>query len=229
MPDHNLEAVLEELRAKATERTKATYLRHAVAEPVLGVLHGDLEKLRKRLRVNHSLAQALWATDLYEARYLATLIADVRQTSEAELTAWGDSAQDGASAGALAAFAARTPYRQRLIEAWVDSPRTTLQSAGWSLLGGTLLQDPDFPEDQARAWVARVERDIHGASNWLRRTMMYTLIGLGAHREALRTEAEAAIRRIGPVAFDPGRTACEFPDPLPYLARMWARKAAKKN
>jgi len=53
---------------------------------------------------------------------------------------------------------------------------------------------------------------------------MYVLIGIGGRNATLRKAAEEAIRRIGPVAFDPGKTACGFPDPLPYIAKIWARK-----
>ena len=54
--------------------------------------------------------------------------------------------------------------------------------------------------------------------------MMYVLIGFGGVSAKTRKAAEEAIRRIGPVAFDPGNTACEFPDALPYIAKIWARK-----
>ena len=56
--------------------------------------------------------------------------------------------------------------------------------------------------------------------------MMYVLISLGGRSASSRKAAEAAIKRIGPVAFDPGNTACEFPDPIPYIAKIWARKKA---
>ena len=55
---------------------------------------------------------------------------------------------------------------------------------------------------------------------------MYVLIGIGGRSASLRKAAEAAIRRIGTVAFDPGNTACEFPDAIPYIAKIWARKKA---
>lgn len=73
-------------------------------------------------------------------------------------------------------------------------------------------------------YLKRIEADIHGAENWTRRAMMYVMIGIGGRSATLRKAAEAAIRRIGPVAFDPGNTVCEFPDALPHIAKMWERK-----
>jgi hypothetical protein len=55
---------------------------------------------------------------------------------------------------------------------------------------------------------------------------MYALIGLGARSAATRKAAEEAVRRIGAVAFDPGNTACEFPDAVAYIAKVWERKRA---
>jgi hypothetical protein len=92
-------------------------------------------------------------------------------------------------------------------------------------MAGRGADDAD-PLDDATAlgYLERIEAGIHKAENWTRRTMMYALIGIGGRNAKLRKAAEAAARRIGPVPFDPGNTACEFPDPLPYIAKVWARK-----
>lgn len=217
-------SLLKELEALASSRTKATYLRHGVPEPVLGVLTGDLEKLRKRLKADHALAHGLWDTGVFEARYLALLIADPAKTTAAELNAWAEAAMGDGCSEALANLAMKTPHAGALTCAWIDSPLVSVQQAGWQLLARRFLAKGAVPTAEAPAWLQRIEGEIHGAENWTRRTMMGALLAIGGATPELRGAAEAAIGRIGKVAFDPGNTACAFPDPLPYLARMWARK-----
>jgi 3-methyladenine DNA glycosylase AlkD len=222
----DLGQAMQELEGLGSEQTRRTFLRHGAAEPLFGVKFGDLGKLAKRIKVDHQLAKALWATGNHDARLLACMVADAGRATAPELKAWAGAVKDAGTAEALAAFAARTPAAAALREAWLADPK--LQRAGWSLVAhlaaGKGAKDAAFDEAAALDFLKRIEAGIHGAENWTRRTMMYALLGIGGRSAALRQAAEAALRRIGPVAFDPGNTACEFPDPLPYLERMWARK-----
>jgi len=218
----DLEQVMQELEALGSEQTRRTWLRHGAAEPLFGVKFGDLGKLQKRIKIDHALARALWATGNHDGRLLACLVADTQKATAAELKAWAAEVKDAGTAEALAAFAARTPAAATLREAWLADPK--LQRAGWSLVAHTAKEGKALDEAACLDLIQRIETGIHGAENWTRRTMMFALLGLGGRSASLRKTAEAALRRIGPVAFDPGNTACEFPDPLPYLERMWARK-----
>lgn len=218
----DLGQVMQELEALGSEQTKRTFLRHGAAEPLFGVKFADLGKLAKRIKVDHGLAKALWRTGNHDARLLACMVADAGKATAAELMDWAGEVKDSGTAEALAAFAARTPAAGTLWEAWLADPK--LQRAGWSLVAHAAKEGKALDEAACLDLIQRIEAGIHGAENWTRRTMMYALLGLGGRSASLRKAAEAALRRIGPVDFDPGNTACEFPDPLPYLERMWARK-----
>ncbi|MBK8727768.1 MAG: DNA alkylation repair protein [Holophagaceae bacterium] len=218
----NLTETMQALEALGSEQTRKTWRRHGAAEPLFGVKFADLGKLQKRIKVDHPLAQALWRTGNHDARLLACLVADPSKATEAELRAWAGEVKDAGTAEALAAFAARTPVAAQVRETWLADPAR--QRVGWSLVAHGAKPDGSLDEATALGHLARIEAEIHQAENWTRRTMMYALLGIGGRSAALRKAAEAAVGRIGPVAFDPGKTACAFPDPLPYLARMWARK-----
>jgi 3-methyladenine DNA glycosylase AlkD len=221
----DLAETMKTLEALGTEQTRKTYTRHGAAEPLFGVLFGELAKLQKRIGKDHDLAAALWNTGNHDARLLACMVADPARTSRKELAAWAAGTKDSGTEDALAGFAARTPFAGALGEEWRNSSK--MARAGWSLLAYELRSGSTIAEPAALAAVAHIEKRIHAAENWTRRGMMFTLIALGATTPALRKAVEAAVRRIGPVAFDPGDTACGFPDALPYIAKMWARKAAK--
>ncbi len=214
--------VMTELESLGSEQTRKTWCRHGAAEPMFGVKFGDMAKLQKKIRVDHALAKQLWKTGNHDARLLACQVADPAKVTEAELKTWAREVKDSSTADALASFASQTPLAARTRDAWLADPK--LQRAGWSLVGHCARNGAPLDERTALAYVKRLEAEIHEAENWTRRTMMYTLIGLGGQSATLRKAAEAAARAIGPVAFDAGNTACEFPQPLPYIAKIWARK-----
>lgn len=219
--------VMQELEVLGSEQTRKTWCRHGAAEPMFGVKFGDLGKLHKRIKTDHALATALWQTGNHDARLLACLVADAAKATAQELKEWAAEVKDSATAEALAGFASRTPLAAKIREVWLADPK--LQRAGWSMVAhaATASEPKDgacLDEAAALGYLKRIEAGIHQAENWTRRTMMFAVLGIGGCSITLRKAAEDAIRRIGPVAFDPGNTACAFPDPLPYLERMWARK-----
>ena len=220
----NLTETMQQLETFGSEQTRKTWRRHGAAEPMFGVKFGDLAKLQKSIKVDHALAAELWRTGNHDARLLACMVADATVITEKVLKAWASEAKDSSTAEALAALASRTPMAAKIREVWLADPK--MRRAGWSMVGHCAKDGTSLDEVTSLAYLKRIEADIHKAENWTRRTMMYVLIGIGGRSVALRKAAEAAIKRIGPVAFDPGNTACEFPDAIPYIAKIWARKKA---
>lgn len=220
----DLNEVMQKLESFGSEQTRKTWVRHGAAEPMFGVKFGDLTKIQKSIKVDHQLAAALWKTGNHDARLLACMVADAAAVTEKELKAWAASVKDSSTAEALASLVSRTSMAAKMREDWLAD--TKLRRAGWSLVGHCAKEGVLLDEATALGYVKRIEADIHAAENWTRRTMMYVLIGIGGRNAKTRKAAEEAIRRIGPVAFDPGNTACEFPDPIPYIAKIWARKKA---
>jgi 3-methyladenine DNA glycosylase AlkD len=221
----NLADTMKELEALGSEQTRKTWHRHGAAEPMFGVKFGDLAKLKKRIEVNHSLATELWKTENHDARLLATMVADASAIAEKELNAWAASVKDSSTAEALANLASRTPIAAKIREAWLADPK--LLRAGWSMVGHCAKDGVSLDEATSLGYIKRIEAEIHKSENWTRRTMMYALMGLGEGSITLRKAAEEAVRHIGAVAFDPGNTACEFPDALPYLAKVWERRKGR--
>lgn len=220
----DFDEAMAQLAALGSEQTRKTFLRHGVAEPLFGVKFGDLEKLRKKIKVNHPLATQLWQTGNADARNLACMVADAKNMTADQLHAWAAQLKDGASADQLASLASRSPLAAGVRTAWLAQP--ALHRAGWALVAHCIKEGQQIDEATVLDYLARIEAGIHQAENWARRGMMYALIALAGTSAGARAAAEQAVARIGKVAFDPGNTACEFPDALPYIAKIWARKKA---
>lgn len=73
--------IIEELKRLGTESVKKVLRNHGVQEPLFGVKIGDLKKIQKRIKKDYQLALDLYETGVYDAMYLAGLIADDASTS----------------------------------------------------------------------------------------------------------------------------------------------------
>jgi 3-methyladenine DNA glycosylase AlkD len=173
----NLNEAMKELEALGSEQTRKTWHRHGAVEPMFGVKFGDLAKLQKRIKVNHSLATELWKTENHDARLLACMAADASAITEKELKAWASTVKDSSTAEALANLASRTPLAAKIREVWLADPK--LLRAGWSMVGRCAKDGVLLDEAASLSYIKRIEAEIHKAENWTRRTMMYALIGLG--------------------------------------------------
>jgi 3-methyladenine DNA glycosylase AlkD len=196
---------------------------------VFGVGYADLGRLKKRLKVDHALARALWQTGNHDARVLATMVADPAQMIEAELDAWIDGVDCHALATAVATdVASRMPGAKERLERWIESDAEWRGRAGWHLAAWLAMHDPSLPDASCERLLETIEARIHTSKNRVRDAMNDALIAIGGRTPALRERATAAARRIGKVEVDHGETGCKTPDAASYIDKIWARRQARK-
>ena len=90
--------VLDEIQPLGTEGYRKVLRNHGVPEPFFGVKIEDLKKIQKRIKKDYQLALDLYDTGIYDAMYLAGLIADDMKMTKKDLRRW---IENGALPGAL--------------------------------------------------------------------------------------------------------------------------------
>src|SRR5215208_4500868 len=89
--------VVKELEAMGSASIKKVLLKHDIQEPLFGVKIGDMKKIQNRIKKDYQLALDLYDTGIYDAMYLAGLIADDAKMRPKDLNRWANKAN-----GALA-------------------------------------------------------------------------------------------------------------------------------
>lgn len=215
------------LEALGTEQNRKIYPRHGARPPMFGVSYADLGKLKKQIKIDHELALALWETGNHDARILATMIFDPRRADDAMLDRWAEVVDNKPLTDAFINVAAAAPNLQTNMARWIDADHEWLESLGWGLLSQLANREPALPDSFFEPYIARIERDIHGAKNWVRYAMNFTLIAIGSRSDALEAAATAAAARIGKVQVDHGQTGCKTPEAAGYIRKTRAHLAAK--
>ncbi len=96
-----------------------------------------LRKLAKKIGRNRKLAQALWATDVYDARVIALLIDDPSRITREQAEQQVEELAGGMLAHVFAscdATLAKTPFVVELADQWVRSDDPVRRDCGYGLL-----------------------------------------------------------------------------------------------
>jgi 3-methyladenine DNA glycosylase AlkD len=225
----NFDEVMQQLAMWGSEQTRKTYRRHGVRDEMFGVSYANLYALRKKIKIDHELAKALWASGNHDAKVLATMIADPTKFTAIELETWAKSLNDNAITDAFSKLAIQSPLAQKKFEKWCDSKSELLGQAGWMMLAQAVANQ-ELPDSYFESYLETIERDIHRRKNRVRYAMNNALIAIGTRNDQLQKQALAVAKKIGKVEVDHGDTSCKTPDATAYILKATEyrkQKAAK--
>ena len=215
--------ILLELEEYGDEKTKNTYITIGAKEPLFGVKVQDLKKVLKKTKKNHELSLELYATGIYDAMYLAGLMADEKQITMEQLELWvGQAYFSYLSEYTVPWVAAETKYGYELGLKWIQSDIETIASAGWGTLAyfAAVHEDEKLDTDTYIKLLDKVEKEIHGAKNRVRYAMNGFVIAVGSYVKALTKKSKEVAQEIGKVTVDAGGTACKVPLANEYIDKV---------
>ncbi|TDX02008.1 DNA alkylation repair protein [Dinghuibacter silviterrae] len=127
-----LPEIMSQLEALSDESTRKIMLKHGIREPLFGVKMEHLKNLAKKLKRNHDLSLALFATGNADAMYLAGLVAEPAKMTEAELRTWVSQAlSHSISEYTVPGIAAAGPHGATLAMEWIDAPEEHIAAGGY--------------------------------------------------------------------------------------------------
>src|SRR5436190_11632449 len=176
--------IIAELKPLGKETYKNVLLKHGIQEPVFGVSIEQLKKIQKRIKKDYQLALDLYDTGIYDAMYLAGLIADDARMTKKDLQHWLDQAYCyGLSGYTVAWVAAGSPHGRELALKWIGSKDEKVATAGWATLGSlvAIADDEDLDIPELKRLLDRVGKTIHKAPNRARYTMNGFVIAVGSY------------------------------------------------
>jgi 3-methyladenine DNA glycosylase AlkD len=224
--------ILTELKPLGRESYKRTLLSHGIAEPVYGVSVEHLKKFQKRIKKDYQLALDLYDTGVYDAMYLAGLIADDAKMTKKDLQRWVQNATSEALCGYTVPWvAAESPHGREMALKWIDAKKPSIASAGWATLVSlvAIKDDEDLDLAELKGLLKRVETSIHEAPNCVRYAMNNFVIALGCYVKPLADLALKTAEKIGIVSVDMGDTACKVPFAPDYIRKVRARGSVGKK
>jgi 3-methyladenine DNA glycosylase AlkD len=191
-------AVVAELRAKASAKVREGMARYAIpSEHALGVSVGALRAYAKTLGRDHALALALWKTEIYEARLLATFVDEPALVTAAQMDAWCRDFDSWALCDtACFALFDRTPHAWKKVAAWAGRRDEFTKRAAFALLAGLAVHDKASPDAPFERGLALIERAAADERNFVVKGVNWALRSVGKRNARLHAAALATARRL---------------------------------
>jgi 3-methyladenine DNA glycosylase AlkD len=224
--------IIAELKPLGSVSYKRVIFNHGIKEPCFGVKISDLQKIVKRIKQDYQLALDLYDTGIYDAMYLAGLIADDARMTKKDLQHWVAKAYCGALGGTTVAWvAAGSAHGWELGQEWIDAKAPLVAAAGWATLGSlvSIMDDAQLDLAAFKRLLQRVQKTIHQAPDVVRRQMNLFVISVGSYVKPLTNTALEIGKKIGPVTVDVGNTACQVPFAPDYIGKVQKRGSIGKK
>lgn len=224
--------VVEQIRPLGTETYRKVLRNHGIPEPIFGVKIEDLKKFQKRIKKDYQLALDLWETGIYDAMYLAGLIADDARMTKKDLRHWVKTATCGAlSEYTVAWVATESPHGRELALEWIEANKESVASSGWATFASlvSIKDDSELDLAELKQLLQRVQKTIHQQPNRVRYVMNGFVIAVGGYVPALTEVALQTAAKIGPVSVDMGGTSCKVPAAAEYIQKVQQRGTIGKK
>jgi 3-methyladenine DNA glycosylase AlkD len=224
--------IVQELKLSASENIKKVLLKHGIKEPLLGVKVEELKKIQKRIKKDYQLALDLYDTGIYDAMYLAGLIADDVKMTQKDLQHWVDKATCHALCGSTVSWvAAESLHGWGLALKWIESKKESVAVAGWATLSSLvgIKDDAELDLAELKRLLARVQRALPKEPNRVRQAMNGFVIAVGTYVQPLTDLALQTAQKIGEVAVDVGDTSCKIPYAPEYIEKVQKKGAVGKK
>jgi 3-methyladenine DNA glycosylase AlkD len=223
-----LREVMKQMKTCGTEQNRKTWGRYGIQGEMFGVSFANLYKFQKQIKVDHELAEQLWATGNYDAQVLATLVADPNAMTDKQFEEWAKGLNNNGIALMYGKLLIRSPLARKKAEKWHKSKDELIASVGWMLISGLALGNNELPDEFFDPYLKLIESGIHKQKNWVRYEMNGALITIGLRNERMEKKATQVAKKIGKVIVDHGNTECKTPDAVEYIARTKAYRNKKK-
>ncbi|TLD72285.1 DNA alkylation repair protein [Phragmitibacter flavus] len=218
---------LEEHRS---DNVRAGMARYAIpAEKALGISVGDLRRYAKLLGRDQRLSEALWKTDVYEARMLAVFVGDPLKVSAKVMDEWcGDFDSWAICDTACFHLFDQTPHALKKIFKWAKEKGEFQKRAAFALLASA----GDLSVEENLRCLPLIGKAAGDERNFVKKGVSWALRAMGSRHATLHAAAlEMAERLVESESASArwiGRDALRFLKSAATLRRLEAKSRASR-
>jgi 3-methyladenine DNA glycosylase AlkD len=162
-----------------------------------GVPMAAIQKLGKTIGKDHGLAVELWGSGIYDARMLASYVAEAEKVTSAEMDAWCAAFDNWAVCDTVCfALWDRVPLAWAKIDAWAKRDEQFVKRAAFALLASVALHDKGEIEDKCAKAIVTCEKAAKDARNFVKKGVSWALRTIGSRSSALREKVIASGKKL---------------------------------
>ena len=197
-PANQAKAVLAELTKLSSAKVRDGMGRYGLPnDKALGVPVGAIQKLGKKLGRDQALAEALWKTDVYEARLLAAFVGEPAKLTPKLMDAWcRDFDNWGVVDTVCFKLFDQSPHGWSRVEKWARLKGEQQKRAGFVMLACLAAHADDVPDAQFREFLPLIEWGAADERNFVKKGVSWALRMVGRQSPAMRKECLELARQL---------------------------------
>lgn len=194
----DVKTVLAELKRMSSAKVRAGLARYGIpSDKALGIGVGEIQKYGKRLGRDQALAEALWQTDVYEARLLASFVGEADKLTPAIMNRWcRDFDNWGVVDTVCFKLFDQSPHAWLLIEPWAKMKGEFQCRAGFVLLACVAAHSNDVPDEEFLRFLPLIERGATDERNFVKKGVSWALRMVGRQGPEIHAASVALSRRL---------------------------------
>jgi 3-methyladenine DNA glycosylase AlkD len=165
---------------------------------ILGISIPVLRKMAKTVGKDHALALALWASDLHEARTLASMIAEPHLVSEQQMEAWVNDFDSWDVCDQVCGnlFDKMPASYQKAIE-WCQREQEYVRRAGFVMMAELAVHDKQAPDEAFAPFFPLIKHYATDERRVVKKAVNWALRQIGKRTPSLRASALEWAEEIG--------------------------------
>jgi len=190
--------IISELKKKASPKNVAGMARFGInTRGTLGVPLPEIRKLGREIGKNHELAQALWETEIHEARILASIIEDVAALKEEQIEHWvqGFDSWDICDQTCMNLF---WQYKNAYVKVikWAGAREDFVKRAGFALMASLAVKDKKADDKKFIKFFPLIKKYATDERNFVKKAVNWALRQIGKRNKNLNKLAIEAVNGI---------------------------------
>jgi 3-methyladenine DNA glycosylase AlkD len=197
-PGRDVAAILAELKALGSAQNRAGQARFGInTAHAYGVSIANLRPIAKRLKRDHELAGALWASGVHEARILAAFVDEPAKVTPAQMDAWAAEFDSWDVCDQVCgSLFDKTPHAEKKIAKWAKDKREFVRRAAFALAAAYAVHAKKAPDETFLPMLALIEKHSTDPRNFVRKAVNWALRTIGKRSTALHAPALALAEKL---------------------------------
>lgn len=203
----NLEEIIRQLESLANPDAVAGMARYGInSDTAFGVSIPNLRKMARSAGKSHTLAEALWASNIHEARILASMIQPSKSLTEEQMDRWVQDFNSWDLCDQCCNNLFRKwPRAHEKALAWSIRDEEFVKRAGFVLMACLAVHDKQAPDERFREYFAEIQRASVDRRNYVKKAVNWALRQIGKRNAFLSAEAIKTARTIHALESQPAK------------------------
>ena len=194
----DFDEVVDRLKAHSDSAAVAGMVRFGInPSNTFGVSIPVIRKMAKEIGRDHGLAQKLWASQIHEARILATMIDDPQKVTAKQMEGWvKDFDSWDVCDQCCSNLFDKTPFAYQKALDWSSRKEEFVKRAAFALMASLAVHDKQAKNSQFETLLPLIERESIDDRNFVRKAVNWALRQIGKRNLPLNRLAIKTAKQI---------------------------------